>query len=155
MIPEFISLIGSPWPLLPPGIHDSTLEEVYERYVLNAQRKAQFEGMVKALENLFGSGCPQVFLDGSYVTGKPTPNDYEVCWDMRFVNPTSLDPVFFDFSNGRSQQKKKYFGEFFPAAIKEGFSGRPFLEFFQIDKSTGKPKGIVRLLNHLTKGGSL
>jgi hypothetical protein len=155
MVPDFVSLTGSPWPVLPPGIYDSTLEEVYKRYALNTQRKAQFEGMLKALENLFASGCAQVFLDGSFVTAKPIPNDYEMCWDTRFVDPDALDPVFFDFSNGRKNQKKKYFGEFFPAAVKEGLSGKPFLEFFQTDKNTGKPKGIVRLLNHLKKGGSL
>jgi len=155
MIPDFVSLTGSPWPLLPPGIHDSTLEEVYARYVLNTVRRNQYDGMIRALENLFLSGCPQVFLDGSYVTAKPIPNDYEICWDVSFVDPTFLDPVFFDFDNGRSNQKIKFLGEFFPASVKEGLTGRPFLEFFQTDKNTGKPKGIVRLLNHLKKGGSL
>jgi hypothetical protein len=39
-------------------------------------------------------------------------------------------------------QKRKYFGEFFPAQMPEGASGRMFLEFFQTDKETGRPKGI-------------
>jgi hypothetical protein len=153
MIPDLITITGSPWPLLPPGIHDSTLTEVYSRYVVNPTRQLLYNGLVRGLENLFLSGCPQVYLDGSYVTAKPIPNDYEVCWDMTFVDPALLDPVFFDFSNGRYNQKQKYLGEFFPAAIVEGVSGKPFLDFFQTDKSTGKQKGIVRLTNHLKKGG--
>jgi hypothetical protein len=72
-------------------------------------------------------------------------------WEL--CDPALLDPVFFDFSNGRYNQKQKYLGEFFPAAIVEGVSGKPFLDFFQTDKSTGKQKGIVRLTNHLKKGG--
>jgi len=153
MIPEFINVIGSPWSLLPPGIHDSTLTEVYTRYAINPTRSALFRGLEKGIENLFLSGCLQVFLDGSYVTAKPIPNDYEICWDMQFVDPALLDPVFFDFTNGRFSQKQKFAGEFFPAALIEGISGKPFLNFFQIDKDTGKQKGIVRLTNHLKKGG--
>lgn len=153
MIPDFVNVLGSPWPLLPPGIHDSTLSEVYERYVINPTRQRLYHGLVKGLKNLFFSGCPQIYLDGSYVTAKPIPNDYEVCWDMSFVDPALLYPVFFDFTNGRHNQKQKYSGEFFPAAIVESVSGKPFLEFFQTDKNTGKQKGIVRLTNHLKKGG--
>jgi hypothetical protein len=153
MIPDFYDVPGSPWPLLPAGIYDSTLTEVYERYVFNPIRQALYEGLLRALENLFMSGCPQIYLDGSYVTAKPLPNDYEVCWDMAFVDPSKLDPVFFDFANGRYNQKQKFLGEFFPAAVREGLSGKPFLEFFQTDKYTGKPKGILRLTNHLKTGG--
>jgi hypothetical protein len=40
-------------------------------------------------------------------------------------------------------QKRRYLGEFFPAQMPEGASGRLFLEFFQTDKETGRPKGIV------------
>jgi len=54
-----------------------------------------------------------------------------------------LDPILLDFSNGRAAQKAKYLGELFPAETPEGSTGRTFLEFFQIDKQTGRPKGIV------------
>jgi hypothetical protein len=155
MIPDFVNVLNSPWPLLPPGIHDSTLAEVYVRYVINPTRALLFEGLKKGLENLFISGCQQVFLDGSYVTAKPIPNDYEVCWDVEYVDPRLLDPVFFDFDNGRYNQKKKFLGEYFPAMLIEGVSGKPFLDFFQTDKDTGKQKGIVRLTNHLKRGGSI
>ncbi|MBK8088083.1 MAG: hypothetical protein IPK31_09105 [Chitinophagaceae bacterium] len=153
MIPEFINVKGSPWQLLPPGVYDSTIDEVYERYAINARRIFLFEGLYKGVVNLFTGGCPQVFIDGSFVTAKPIPNDYEICWDMAFVDPDLIDPVFFDFSNHRFNQMQKYAGEYFPAAIIEGGTGKPFLEFFQTDKYTGQPKGIVRLINHLNKGG--
>jgi hypothetical protein len=112
-----------------------------------------FDGFKKGIRNLFEAGCPQIFLDGSYVTEKPAPNDYEVCWDTDFVDPDMLDPVFLVFDNGREKQKKKYLGEFFPALFIEGNSGRPFLDFFQIDKHTGKQKGIIRLTNFLSTEG--
>jgi len=83
------------------------------------------------------------YLDGSFVTAKPHPNDYDACWDALGVNPQLVDPVLFDFRSGRAAQKAKYKGELFPADFSAGIGGRTFLEFFQVDKSTGNPKGIV------------
>jgi hypothetical protein len=53
--------------------------------------------------------------------------------------------VLLDFSERRAAQKSKYFGEFFPAQMVETSTGRLFLDFFQIDKETGMPKGIVEI----------
>lgn len=150
MIPNFITYPGSLWPLLPPGVHDATLDDIYSRFVSNERRKFLFEGMLRGINALFRSGCPQVFLDGSYVTEKPIPNDYEICWDGRFVDPDTLDPVFLDFNNMRKAQKDKYGGEYFPSFLIESHSGKPFLEFFQNDRETGNAKGIIRIINNLT-----
>lgn len=151
MIPEFTTYPGALWPLLPPGIHDADMDEIYNRFVINDRRKELFTGLKAGLDNIFASGCQQVFLDGSYVTAKPLPNDYEVCWDARYVNPNTLDPVFLRFENGRALQKAKYQGEYFPAMMTEGQSGKPFLDFFQNDTATGKRKGIVRITNYLSR----
>ena len=53
--------------------------------------------------------------------------------------------MFLVFDNSRAEQKAKYRGEFFPAQMTEGGTGTLFLDFFQIDKATGKAKGIIRL----------
>jgi len=45
----------------------------------------------------------------------------------------------------RRAQKAKYEGEFFPAPLPEGSSGKLLLEFFQTDKETGRAKGIVAI----------
>ncbi len=86
-----------------------------------------------------------MYIDGSFVTVKHELGDYDACWDIDGVNVEALDPVFLDFSRGRGAQKRKYLGEFFPAQMPEGASGRVFLEFFQTDKETGRSKGIVAL----------
>ena len=57
----------------------------------------------------------------------------------------ALDPVFLDFSQRRAAQKRRFLGEFFPAQLPEGASGRAFVEFFHVNKATGKPKGIVAI----------
>lgn len=155
MIPSFIVVRGALWPILPPGIHDATIDEIELRYAINSDREELFSGFKKSLSNLFTAGCQEIFLDGSFVTAKPKPKDYEVAWDPRFVDPDRLDPVFLDFSQGTIFQKAKYLGEFFPSTAIEAKSGKVFLEFFQQEKDTGIKKGIIRLQNYLKKGGSI
>jgi len=55
------------------------------------------------------------------------------------------NPALLDFSRSRAPQKAKFLGELFPADAPEGVTGRTFLEFFQIDKRTGNPKGILAI----------
>lgn len=102
-------------------------------------------GLRAALENLKGAGCRTVYLDGSFVTIKVTPNDYDACWDEDGVDPYLLDPVLLTFEAGRAAQKAKYMGELFPASVTANAGGFSFLDFFQTDKETGDPKGIVAI----------
>ena len=140
MIPEF-RRTGS----LPIGIHWATWQEVESRFGSSERRMQLLAGLKSALAALNAAGCRKVYIDGSFVTVKHEPGDYDACWDIEGVDVDSLDPVFLDFSNARRAQKRKYFGEFFPAQVPEGASGRLFLDFFQTDKETGKRKGIVGL----------
>ena len=129
---------------MPPGIHEATLHDIAHRFATNAKRKALFEGLVKGCEALKIAGCSIVYLDGSYITSKPSPLDFDVCWDPVGVDPTKLDPVLLDFSNKRKNQKLKYGGEFFPSSLKADGSNT-FFNFFQIDKESGNNKGIIRI----------
>lgn len=143
MIPPLVS-IDSTWKVLPPGIHEATLLDVKQSFATNAKRKTLYEGFVKGCEALKFAGCSIVYLDGSYITEKQSPGDFDVCWDPTGVDPAKLDPVLLDFSNMRKNQKMKYGGEFFPSSIKADGS-RTFVDFFQIDKESGKEKGIIRI----------
>jgi hypothetical protein len=149
MIPSFTLLSGAVWPVLPPGVHEASIDELFVRYAINPTRISLFNGLKIGLDNIFTSGSRQVFVDGSFVTAKPTPGDYEVCWDPYFVDVNKLDPIFLDFTQGTVPQKLKYSGEFYPSIWIELHSGKPFLEFFQTDKDTGLKKGIVKILNYL------
>lgn len=149
MIPNYVSVVGSPYGLLPPGIYDATIDEVRLRYAINLRRMELFIGMIAGLENIFRSGSREIYLDGSYITTKAHPNDYEICWSPQFVDPTILDPVFLNFANKRYQQLQKYLGEYFPTTFVETASGKPFTEYFQIDRDSGVKKGILRITNYL------
>jgi hypothetical protein len=154
MIPSLVIIPKSPWPVLPVGIHEAAIEEIEIRYSTTPHRKDLFAGLKDGLSNLFGGGCRVAYLDGSFVTGKPKPEDYEVCWDGRYVQPALLDPLFLNLAFGTDLQKFKYKGEYFPASGIERRSGKTFLEFFQTDKYTNNKKGILQINNYLNGGGS-
>ena len=46
-----------------------------------------------ALEVLHRAGCSKVYIDGSFVTVKLEPGDYDACWDIDGVNVEALDSV--------------------------------------------------------------
>lgn len=138
MVPEFDSR-----GLLPQGIYRADWQEIVKRFGRNRQRLQLLSGLKEALDLLRDAGCRRVYLDGSFVTDKESPNDVDVCWDVDGVEPMSLDSVFFDFDNERTAQKARFAAEFFPAQAPQRL--KTFLDFFQIDKETGEPKGIIEL----------
>lgn len=145
MIPEFDSK-GR----LPAGIHRVKWDEFVLRFGNSPYRQRLITGLKLAVECLCISGCQTLYLDGSFVTDKEKhlgepPNDYDACWCTDNIDYDLLDPIFLIFENGRVAQKARFFGEFFPAEWSEGVSGLTFLEFFQQDKDTGEPKGIIAL----------
>jgi hypothetical protein len=133
---------------LPPGRHSTTWDDFAERFGTTPQRKRLLAGMKQMLQSLKQVGCSRVFIDGSFVTAKVDPGDYDGCWDGAGVDLAKLkrtDPVLLDFRNKRVLQKLKYGGEMFPADMLEVGSGVVFLEFFERDKDTGNPKGIIEI----------
>ncbi len=99
------------------------------------------DGLAEALELLEAAGCRQVWLNGSFVTAKDEPGDFDACWDTEGVDLDEIDPVFLDLSAGRAAQKRRFGGEFFPNVAEAG-SGLVFAEFFQNERD-GSRKGIV------------
>lgn len=155
MIPSLIDL-GSPapWPVLPPGVHDATLSEIEARFATTPHRRRLFAGFKRVAHALELAGCRTIYLDGSFITGKPHPGDFDGCWEIEGVDPTRLDPVLLRFGNKREEQKHKFQGEMFIAEY-PGAPGVTFLEFFQIEKFSGRPKGIIRVRLPDTKGPAL
>jgi len=134
--------IGGIWKVLPPGVHNATLEEVEYRFATSERRKRLYSGFREGVMALRRVGCREIFLDGSFVTEKDNPGDFDVCWDPIGVDTAKLDPIFLDFSEGRKKQKEMFHGEFFPTScLAEG--KHFFFDFFQIDKYTGIAKGII------------
>jgi hypothetical protein len=109
-------------------------------------------GFRQACEELWKAASRLVYLDGSFVTRKEHPGDFDACWDVRNVDDDRLDPVFWDFSRGSTAQKQRFLGELFPAELPEGATGRAFVDFFQVNQLTGEPKGILAIRLRRSRG---
>lgn len=140
-IPPFDPVTGN----LPAGIHEATWAEFAARYGHNRRRRQLLVGLEAALDALRAAGCRRVYINGSFVTAKDIPGDFDGCWELRGVRLDLLDPVLLTFDRGRATQKTRYGGELFPADWPADALGTRFVEFFQRDKITGFAKGIVSL----------
>ena len=129
--------------LLPTGIHLATWEELVTFTGTSPYRLTLLVGLRAAALELRRCGCPRLYVDGSFATDEPLPGDFDGCWEVAGTDLRILDPVLQDFTNKRAAQKAKYGGELFPASGRADAAGHTFLDFFQVDKYTGKPKGII------------
>lgn len=127
---------------LPPGEHRATWGEIVARFGYTVWRTELLAGLRAALHSVKGAGCRKVYLDGSFVTAKHRPSDFDACWETEGVDFDLLDPVLLTFDRGRATQKEKYLGELFLADSQADEIGTIFREFFQTDRD-GNPKGII------------
>lgn len=132
---------------LPAGVHQATWDELAAAFGTTAHRKKLLDGLYRAAQELKRAGCETLYVDGSFVTTKDAPGDFDGCWDPKGVNGSILDPVLLDFRPGRISQKVKYHGELFPSTERAEAQPpyRTFLDFFQKDKNTDQPKGIIAI----------
>lgn len=130
---------------LPPGIHRASWVELETRFGKTPWRRALLLGMQEAFNCLHRAGCRTAYVDGSFVTARTAPGDYDACWETAGVDFNLLDPALLDFSAGRQAQKQRYGGELFPARMAADPEGTPFLELFQYDHANDRPKGIVEI----------
>lgn len=122
---------------LPPGVHNAGWRDVVERFAGNSPRMRLTKGLLAA------AGCHALLLDGSFVSAKALPKDYDGAWETIGVDPGRLDPVLLDFSNRRAAMKAKYLGELFPATAL-AVPGVPYRDFFSTDRN-GVAKSIVQI----------
>lgn len=130
---------------LPPGIHKATWAEFSSRYGTNEKRVWLLEGLRDLLNELHRVKCTAVYVDGSFVTTKEIPGDYDLCWKLDNVLVEDLDPVLLNYTEtGKRKIAKKYRGDIRGAGFAVKESGATYLNFFQYDRN-GEPKGIIEL----------
>jgi hypothetical protein len=95
---------------LPPGVHKASLAEVEHRFAHNATRKALFVGLARVVAILSEAKCPEVHLDGSYITTKEEPDDYDLCFEPTGLKATEELRKFLSNKEGR---KTEYLGDIF------------------------------------------
>lgn len=140
--------------LLVPGEHRMTLEKFKEIFVHNERRRYIFERFEQLFEVFRQIACSHLYIDGSFVTKKPHPNDIDVCWHMdddREKRTTQLEAllricpqlILLNDNGNRKFIEERFCADVFPANTTEGASGLMFKDFFQRDKHTNQAKGII------------
>jgi hypothetical protein len=138
VIPDFDDTSGN----LPAGEHLATWQELLDRYGYTPWRRRLLDGLLDALRLLRAAGCERVYIDGSFVTAKEEPGDFDACWDARGVNFDWVDERLLTFDKGRATQKAAFRGELFIADSRATPQGTLFRDFFQTDRD-GRRKGII------------
>jgi hypothetical protein len=127
---------------LPPGEYRATWPEIVGRYGWNARRRALLAGLRLALSELQRAGCERVYVDGSFVTEKDEPNDYDCCWEEAGVAIPSLHAGLLDLRWPRATMNATFGGEMFPANAFADAQLTRYRTFFQRDRDD-EPKGII------------
>lgn len=87
-LPQFIDVDGSDEPLLPPGIHEVTVQDIHDVLVASTgdrdKRMSIFTGWV-TLRALIRGLLPiqHEYVDGSFVTSRQVPSDIDVSFWAR------------------------------------------------------------------------
>lgn len=131
---------------LPPGVYFCEWEEFKERFGNSFKRERMINGLELAMTQLKAAGCRIIYINGSFVTSEPSPNDFDACYDN--------DTVYLDYlrknaprlinSFDRQAQKSKYKGEIFRSDEPVGDLGLDSFEFFQRDRMQNR-KGIIAI----------
>lgn len=133
---------------LVPGIHAITWQEFVAEFGYTNHRKNLIDGLKKAMNQLKTCNCKRVYIDGSFVTKKLTPGDWDGCYDSAEMDLVKLQeeyPVFFELRHPRAAQIAEFKGEIFPSSAKADLYGTTFLLFFQREKMHQSPKGNIEL----------
>jgi len=136
---------------LPPGIHEVSLDELEERFAFTVWRKELFENLVRLINDLKNIDCTAIYVDGSFTTTTRIPKDIDVCWEDEGIDYNMVEvvmPILFDFANKRANQQLRYKCDIFPAHFIAEVQGTLYIDFFQKDKSTNNPKGIIKINIH-------
>lgn len=129
---------------LPVGIHDCTLEEIRRRFGRTTDtRRRLMKGLEAIVKRARRAGAKHFYLDGSFVTQKSEPGD----WDGVLVMPVGWNAAgaWAAFFTDRERIKKDYGGDLFTVMEDDGEVLDHYVrEVFATDRE-GRKKGLLRI----------
>ena len=137
--------------LLPPGIHDMTLDEVkalFGRFQQTDRRPtlfAKLQALVADLQAL--NFVPHLIVDGSFVTSAPLPGDIDLLLaiDPKILEKPEWAPVEYNVLSS-SRLRRRYGVDVLVAPIGGKAYAQYVALFSRVKGSPGKQKGLVRIL---------
>ncbi len=136
MIPQFDEL-GN----LSAGVWDATIEEVGERFAQTPHRRRLFDALQIVLNILHDAGCPEAYLDGSFITATSEPAYYDMCYEPTGMAATEAWKQL--LSKTAEERKREHLGDIFIHMPMPPFF-TDHIEFWQTDRADN-PKGIIRI----------
>ena len=119
-----------------------TWAEFSERYGYNKQRLHLLKELRAVCNQLRNAGCRWFYVDGSFITNKLAPRDWDACWDPSGVDLDQLDNKFHS-DLFRNQVKHEYSGDLF--VLLPRLPGGNWVAWWQQDRRTGFRKGILKM----------
>ena len=136
--------------LLPIGVHDCTAAEVAARFGVfqgNEQRPRLMAKLTDFLKEVRASGIVrEVFVDGSFVTEEPSPNDIDLIVVLPSTHDHAADLLPLQYNVVSRKRVRSRFG-FDTVSVRQCTTEHAAsIEFFQqVRGEPGLRKGILRL----------
>jgi len=100
--------------LLPPGVHDCTLDEVRQRFgaFQTTDRRPKLHDKLQALvQEAWATGLvAEIIIDGSFVTAKPDPNDIDLILVLNARHDFKAELRPFEYNVLSTRQARKIYG---------------------------------------------
>lgn len=133
---------------LEPGTYEMEWDEFKNVFGISAHRCWLIEGMEFAIDDLKTIGCTAIYIDGSFVTKKIVPTDYDLCWEDTGISLVEVKEKCYPLVDGgwkMQKIKERYRGDVAPASnIADMKKCINFLGYYTEDKQ-GRNKGIIKV----------
>jgi hypothetical protein len=136
--------------LLPPGVHDCTLDEVRRRFGVfqtTDRRPTLYDKLQVLVREAWATGLvAEIIIDGSFVTAKPDPNDIDLILVLNAGHDFSAELRPFEYNVLSRRQARKIYGFDLLVATQASGVYAEYLAFFaQVRGEISRRKGLLRL----------
>ena len=136
--------------LLPPGIHECTLEEVgdrFGRFQKTSQRCGLFANLEKYVQDVVATGrVEELVIDGSFVTARHDPNDIDLIVVLAADHDLTADLRPFEYNVVSKKRVRKAYKFDVLVALSGSDLYQGYLRFFQqVRNAPTQRKGILRV----------
>jgi hypothetical protein len=136
--------------LLPPGVHDCTLDEVRQRFgafQATDRRPKLYDKLQALVSEAWATGLvSDIIIDGSFVTAKPDPNDIDLILVLNTGHDFSAELRPFEYNVLSTRQARKIYGfDLLVARDKSAVYAECLAFFAQVRGETSRCKGLLRL----------
>ncbi len=109
------------------------------RFATNEQRTRLFIAFQRVVAILREAKCPEVHLDGSFITSEEHPNDYDMCYEWRGMEPT--DELRRLLIGSPDARKETHLGDIFIRMPRPPFFD-DYVRLWQTDREDNR-KGVI------------